>query len=178
MTDNYLGKTFFPGTRKQLTVKNLSLLRTRGGETRIQLGLTMPLSDGKLVGLPSWVGDAYDDLAVADSQQASTKFVSEMDAMTLYIFSSTDSDAPAQTVFNVLLNTFSLRREAQDAEAEEASGVNLVFVAYVPFSQEALGWLARHFHETIFVRFDTTQAALFEKPVSDAQMELPVEVEG
>jgi hypothetical protein len=169
-----LEKTFFPSSRKQLLVETITLLKNPAGETRIKLGLAMPFDDGKLVGMPSWVGTAYDSIGKEDSFETTTKFNVELSEMKLFVFTGADSEKPAQTLSNVILKTFSISRGSEAEDAEELSDVSLHFTAYVPATLEAWGWLFRHYRQSIFVRFETTQMdlPLAEKP-ADPQMTIP-----
>jgi hypothetical protein len=172
MTDAELARCFFPQTRKELVVETLSLLQTRAGESRIKLGLMMPLSDGRLVGMPGWIGDSLDTIGREDSLESAIKFAVELKEMTLTIYTTEDAQKPAQLAVAPLINSFCLRRDPQE-DAEEVSDVNLHFFAYVSATTELWGWFYRHFRHSVFVRFETTQADLPLVPVQpDTQMSL------
>lgn len=160
MTEAELARTFFPGSRKELLIESITLLQTRAGESRIKLGLVMPFSDGKLVGMPSWIGDSYDVIAKEDSLLTSDKWRHDLKEMTLIIYSTEDSQKPAQLAVAPLLNSFSLRRDPQDEGDEELSDVNLHFVAYIGATTQLWSWFYLHFRKSIFVKFETTQADL------------------
>lgn len=172
MTEAALARCFFPQVRKELIIETLSLLQTRAGESRIKLGLMMPLSDGKLVGMPSWVGDSLDIIGREDSLESAVKFDVNLKEMTLTIYSTEDSQKAAQLAVAPLLNAFTLRRDPQDDEDEELSDINLHFVAYVSATTELWGWFYRHFRKSIFTKFETTQADLPLEPAPDTQMKL------
>jgi hypothetical protein len=148
MTEAELARCFFPSARKELIIETLTLLQTRAGESRIKLGLVMPLGDGKLVGLPGWIGDSLDIIGREDSLESAVKFDVNLKEMTLTIYSTEDSQKPAQL-----------------------SDVNLHFVAYVAANTELWGWFYKHFRKSIFTKFETTQADLpLAQP--DTQMKL------
>jgi hypothetical protein len=171
MTEAELARCFFPSARKELIIETLTLLQTRAGESRIKLGLVMPLGDGKLVGLPGWIGDSLDIIGREDSLESAVKFDVNLKEMTLTIYSTEDSQKPAQLAVAPLLNAFSLRRDPQDEDQEELSDVNLHFVAYVAANTELWGWFYKHFRKSIFTKFETTQADLpLAQP--DTQMKL------
>lgn len=173
MSDQYLSKTFFPGTRKQLRVQNVQLLTDKAGVKRIKLALDMSLADDKLVGMPSWVAEAYDHMAEEESQEVSTKFAVDLDEMTLYIHTTEDVDHHAITAFSVKLKNFKLTREKTDEDDEEQPDLALCFEAYLPDNRSAWNWLYDYSKKFIFVRFDTTQPdlAAAAKP-ADKQMKL------
>lgn len=172
MTEAELARCFFPQTRKELLIETITLLQTRAGENRIKLGLMMPLSDGKLVGMPSWVGDSLDVIGREDSLESAVKFAVDLKEMTLTIYSTEDSQKPAQLAVAPLLNGFSLRRDPQEEEAEELSDINLHFVAYIGATTQLWGWFFVHFRKSIFVKFETTQADLPLEQTPDTQMKL------
>jgi hypothetical protein len=175
MTEQELARTFWPGSRKELFIESV-VLQMRSNLQHVKVGLMMPLSDGKLVGMPSWVGEGFDHIGKQDTLESSIKYTLELKEMSLYIHSTEDTPKASQTVFNVFLTAFSLRRDEQDENNDEVSDVNLHFVSYIPFTAEFWAWIGRHYRKTIFVRFETTQAELpsgQEKPsTTDTQMKL------
>lgn len=176
MTEQELARCFFPSTRKELVVSAVSLLQNRAGEQRIKIGLMMPLNDGRLVGLPTWIGEGYDHIGKEDTLETAIKYALDLKEMSLYAYTTPESDKPAQTVFNVTLTQFSLRRDPQDEEADDLADVALHFSAYVPDNTQFWSWVRTHFRKSIFVRFETTQAELPLGQVpaqSQPQMSLP-----
>jgi hypothetical protein len=173
MTDAELAKCFFPSVRKELIIEAVSLLQNRAGEQRIKVGLVMPLSDGKLVGMPSWVGDGFDHIGKEDTLETAIKYALDLKEMSMFIHSTEDTPKPTHTIFNVMLTAFSLRRDPQDESEEELPDVALHFAAYVPDSTPFWAWLQKHFRKSIFVRFETTQQELpLSQPAPDNQMKL------
>ena len=173
MTNAELARCFFPGTRKHLIVYGIQLLQSSEGEKRIKLDLIMPFSDGSLVGMPSWIGEAYDHMGKADTVERFTKFDVELEAMSLFVHVTEDADKPAQTMYNVLLSGFTMTREEQDEDEEELTDVCLKFVAKVPANPKLWGWLYPYHRCSMFVRFETTQPELTDQPKPEsAQMPL------
>lgn len=173
ITDYALAKTWFPGTRKEIFIESVKLLETKAGEKRIQVAMQMPLSDGKLVGIPSWVGDSLDIIGKEDSLESAVKFGAELKEMTLSIYAVEDSQKPTQLAVAPLLNAFQLRRDAQDEEDEEVSEVNLHFVAYITANTELWRYFYGVHRKSIFVKFETTQQEMFDQqPQPDKQMTL------
>lgn len=172
MTDYELAKTWFPGTRKEIIISAIQLLQTKAGENRIKLGLTMPLSDGKLVGMPGWIGDSFDVICKSDSLLISDKWGHDIREMTCTAYATEDSQKPAQLAVCPLMNSFSLRRGEQEEDAEELSDVCLHFVAYLNDNTELWAWCRRNYRKSIFVKFETTQQELFDQSQPDTQMKL------
>lgn len=172
MTDYELAKTFFPGVRKEMLISGITLLETKAGESRIKLALTLPLSDGKLVGMPSWLGASYDVIGKADSLLTSDKWGHEIKEMTWTAYATEDSPKPATLAVCPLMNSFQLKRATQDEAEDELSDVNLHFVAYLADSAPLWSWCRVHHRKSIFVKFETTQQELFDQPAPDTQMKL------
>lgn len=172
MTEYELAKTWFPSARKELIISTVTLLQTKAGENRIKLGVTLPLSDGKLVGMPGWLGDSYDVIGKADSLLMSDKWGHEIKEMTWTAYSTEDSTKPAQLAVCPLMNSFQLKRGPQDEDAEELSDVCLHFVAYLTDSSPLWSWCRVNHRKSIFVKFETTQQELFEQKPDDKQMKL------
>lgn len=172
MTEAELAKAFWPGSRKELFIESVTL-QLRSNLQHVKVGLMMPLSDGKLVGMPGWVGEGFDHIGKEDSLETSIKYTLELHEMSMYIHSTEDTPKPAQTVFNVALTAFSLRRDEQDEKDDDLSDVNLHFVSYIPDTAEFWGWIRKYYRKSIFVRFETTQQDLpIPEAKPDTQMKL------
>jgi hypothetical protein len=172
MTDYELGKTFFPGTRKEVLVESISLLMTRAGEKRIKVTFSMPLGDQKLVGMPTWLGDSYDVIAREDSMLAADKWSHDIKEMVLTIYPTEDGQKPSLVVKSPLMSAFTLRRDPQTEGSDELSDVNLHFFAYIDASIGNWDWLYKNFRASAFMKFETTQAELALEPKPDNQMSL------
>jgi hypothetical protein len=168
-----LARTWFPGVRKELIIKLIQLHKTRAGTNQIRLSVVMPLGDGKLVGMSSWLGASYDVIGKEDSLLTFEKWGHEITEMVWTIYTADDSPRPSQTSTCPLMRSFTLRRGKQDGDDEDLADINLQFEAYLTDSTELWAWCRKHYREPIFVKFETTQKELFEeKPVDDKQMTL------
>jgi hypothetical protein len=169
---NFLEKTFFPGVRKQLRVETISLLTDRADINRIKVPFSMPLNDGKLTGIPAWLAEGYEHMAKEESQESSIKFAVQLSEMSLYLHTTEDIQHAAQTLFSVSLKDFKLEREETDEEDEELPELALAFVAIIPGNRKVWDWLYPYNKKNVYVRFDTTQPDLADKPKPDTQMRL------
>lgn len=158
MTDAELAKTFWPGSRKELVVTAVQLLQNTAGEQRIKMAYMLPLGDGRLVGMPSWVGEGYDLIGKEGTRVKSIKYELDLKEMTMYIHTTEDIEKPAHTIFNVMLTGFVMSRKPE--KGDELSDVNLHFEAYMPDDRAFWSWIKLHFRASIFTRFDTTQQEL------------------
>lgn len=170
---NFLEKTFFPGTRKQLRVETIQLLTDRADVSRIKVAFSMPLDDGKLTGMPAWIADGYEHMAKEESQESSIKFAVQLSEMSLYMHTTEDIAHAAQTLFSVTMKDFKLDRDDTDEEDDEVAEMAIYFVAYIPGNRKVWDWLYPYNKKNVYVRFDTTQPDLADKPKpADSQMKL------
>jgi hypothetical protein len=167
-----LGKTFFPGSRKEVKLQGLQLLRDSEGNPRIKIDALMPFSDGKLTGMPSWVGEAFDHLGREDTLERSTKFEAQMEGMTLSIYELPESAEPSKTAAACMLRNFSMTREKEDEEDEELGEVALKFVLYIPGDKRLWTWLYDFHRRRFWIRFENTQEELPEAKPSTDQLPL------
>jgi hypothetical protein len=169
MTDYELAKSFFPSARKDLLISKIELLQTKAGENRIKLNLTMPLGDGKQVGMPTWVGDSFDVIGKQGSLLTSDKWGHDIKEMTFTIFPTDDAPKAAQLAVCPLMNLFSMSRES---DGDQLGEICLHFVAYLQDNTELWAWCRRNYRKSIYVRFETTQAELPLTQTPDTQMKL------
>jgi hypothetical protein len=167
MTDYERAKMFFPQTRKELHVQDISLLETAAGEKRIRLELIMPFGDEKLVGMPSYIGDEYDHLAKEESVARYSTLNLKFEAMSFFVYTTEDHDKVAQTLYNVHMASFTMNREKQKEGSDVLSDVYMKFVALVPSNPKLWGWLYPYHRNSIFVRFESTQAEI--EPEQEAE---------
>jgi len=170
---NY-GKLFFPNTRREVIVESTNLQKDRAGNRSIKTGISMPLGDGKLVGMPSWVGDAYAELARVGCIASSIKFADlELSEMTIYAHTGEQTEKPAQTFIVPVINMFSMQRGDLPKKEGALPPVSLEFVAYINGSLEAWSWLYRHFRpDPFYMLFLNTQVDIEEPAPADPQMTL------
>lgn len=168
------GKTFFPNTRKEITVENISLQRDKSDVLKIKIAVSMSLDDGKQVGMPSWVGDHYDRLAQAECMAGSVKYPEmALEEMTVYCHTGDETKKPAQTFICPTINGFSMVRGDAPKREGGLPPVWLEFSVYINASLEAWGWLFRHFRpNTFYMLFLNTQQDLNEPISADPQMKL------
>jgi hypothetical protein len=174
MTSAELAKLFFPNTRKEILVQGISLLQSAEGEKRVRLELVMPFGDGKVIGMPSYIGDVYDHIAKAETVERFSKLDLDFEAMSLFIYSTEDHDKTAQILYNAHMTGFTMTREKQKEGAEELSEVFLKFVVLAPSNPKLWSWLYPYHRGTMFVRFEPTQSDVddIQAAKPDTQMKL------
>lgn len=169
-----LGKTFFPGSRKEIKLNKIEGLRDKEGNPRIKVELIMSLADGKQVGMPSWIGEAYDHLGKQDTLETSTTFDAQMEGMSLYIHELPESKDPAKTAFSCMFANFRMTREGDDEKTDELGDVALKFVAYIPGDKRLWTWLYDYNKAKLWIRFECTQAELIPDAAPKQETQLPL----
>lgn len=168
MTEYELAKTFFPGCRKLLIPRQISLLQTRGtenkkGESRIKINFAMPLDDGKQVGMPSWIGDEYDTMARLESMLTYKKWGHDIKEMSTTFYTADDSPKPSLLAVCPSFQSFTMQRSG-GKDDDVPPGISLHFEIYMNDSTEAWNWFRRNFRQATYGLFQTTQ---MELPLAD-----------
>lgn len=173
-TQAFFGKTFFPSTRKEVRLENISLDRDRSEVTKIKLHCTMDLSDGRQVGMPSWVGDDYDRLAKLECVADTIGYRDmELAEMTVYCHATAESAKASQTLICPAIKRFCMVRGDAPKKEGGLPPVGLEFAIYANFTTESWGWLARHFRpSTFYMLFLCTQSDMNEPKSNDPQLSL------
>lgn len=173
-----LGRLFFPNTRKEIIIENVSLQKDRAGNPSIKTAITMPLDDGKLVGMPNFFGEHYLELQKAMCLAGSVKYPNlQLEEMTVYAHTGPETTKPAQTFICPVINGFQMvRGDLPKANGEEAlAPVWLEFVMYINGSLEHWSWIFRHFRPaSIYGLFLSTQSDIEDPKPADPQMTLAV----
>lgn len=170
LTPYELAKTFFPGCRKANILKQVTLLQTKADEKRQKILFSMPLGDGKQVGMPSWLGDGYDTMVREGSTLKFIKWDHDISEMSMTIFATDDGKRPTMMVVCPKLTSFTLRRGTEDDE--NLAEVYLQFEIYANDSAELWNWARLNHRHTTYCLFETTQMELKIVPAQDPQMNL------
>ncbi len=161
--------SFFPRTRKELFLTSITALANSAGEKRLKLGITMPMMDGKLVGMPEWLSEPFIRVQKSDLGVESVKSIVELDGMTLRMFSTDQSEEPILELPGALLKSFIVRRVSNGNSSGEVSDAELAFQIYTTWNRKVWNFGWTHFHSTCFCNFISTQASLsFGAPVKEA----------
>jgi hypothetical protein len=158
--------SFFPETvRREVRLRSAVALFGKNEEKQIKLLLSMPLTGQALVGMPQWMHNAHE--AVCNGVSSATVDC-KFEGMNIDVFATDQSDRDRQ------LPACQLKKFAAVTKGDpEIPEVDLLFVAYAPFSREAWAWAGEIVGMSFFVKFIQTQTELFaEKKADDAQMEL------
>lgn len=140
---------FFPKTvSREIRIRTYTGLVSRPPEQakRLKLSLSMPLSGRSLVGMPEWLGNAYEFVSKThDTVNVSIEFA----AANLELSSDDLFSKPAKAP-KTKLSKFSIvtvgDKENPDVEAQ--------FVAHVQFSRDFHKWCGEYVGDLVWSRFD------------------------
>lgn len=145
-------KEFFEGRRRKLYLRQYTHLKTRAGEERIKLDLTMPLLNESAQGIPIPISDAFMPMAKDESAIKRSNLNIEFKGMTIEFFSDDTSRTPwtgkdgIASATSATLCRFALISEG----VGEKRTLDLQFVCYLPANVALLEWARPHLHGSFF----------------------------
>lgn len=161
MSNDERVQTFFPNQRKHVKVLPGGTGPGKTGDVRyIQLALKMELSDGKLVGMPDYIGQAYAVLAKEGSLLDSPKVLVTLSGVSIALYATEKSADASLEVEECVLSKFVMTREKAKKEGE-MDPIHLRFVlqtnGWVP---KLWKWLGDNFQSEFWIGFGGTQMTL------------------
>jgi hypothetical protein len=165
-------QTFFPSTNRRVIIGSPTKQSTTG---RICVPIRMPLTGESMVGMPDWVGEAFE--AVSQFLDSATPEVEQIADLTLAFANDKPKsngklfDDPSVRVPSAELKAFSVLR-AGDAEDPD---VELNFKVYAPFTRDFWKWLGEMAGAEVYMAFPKSLGAGMAKPDKASQEKLPIE---
>lgn len=146
--------TFFPGTSRRITLGSPTL---QTSNRLICIPISMPLTGESFVGMPDWVGNAYEQVA---------KFFSHVDPemqqitdVTLHFSNDKPSSemfaAPSAKVPAANLRKFEVLRVGE-TENPDGPDVEMHFKAYAPFTRDFWAWIGEMPGEEVYMAFPSS----------------------
>lgn len=163
--------SFFPKTRKELFLAHFAPLANAAGEKRWQMSLTMPLMDGKLVGMPEWLSEPFKVVHKVGFGLGNGKSLVELDGMTLRAYATDQSEEPILDLPGVLLKGFNVQRCSKEKASGEVADTELTFRAYMGWNTKAIRFCEKYYQATFYCMFVATQASLSFGPPSKKEEE-------
>ena len=166
--DNARLKDFFEGKRRECNLQDYRPLKTKAGERRMKLVVSMPLSNRPLYGIPGEFAEDHALMERKNSKVKMSKVAVELEGA-LYSIFSTDTISNATVSLNgATLNSFKLVAEG----VGDKRTVSLDFMVYLPWTDPLREWCGDHLHadffcETIPYQMELVEAEPVEKPVKD-----------
>jgi len=151
--------TFFPGSSRRVVLGSPTL---QTSNRRICLPVTMPLSDGSVVGMPDWLGIAFEQV----SKHCKT-FIPEIEQL-VDLTLAFDNDKPKGELFEAPsakvpaaeIRKFVVLRAGEPEDPE----VELHFKAYIPFTRDFWGWIGEMAGHEVFMGFPRSLGAKAAPP--------------
>lgn len=169
MEQNTQRVPFFEGSRREISLHQLSLKRNTENEKRLRMDIRLTLDGGKIVGFPAFIFEAFD----AMSKQPIMKdcyFDQQIEGMNIDFFPQDQKAEPEFTLRGCTLRDFSIIRVK---DGEDGSLV-LCFNTTVPRNLKLLKWADEYDGQTLWAKFSEGQMSI---PAPDAQMSLTGEAE-
>jgi len=139
---------FFPKTvHREVIIKSFGVLIGKAPEKakRIKLQLAMPLSGKSSVGMPGWLGDAYEFVAKTnDLVNLKSDFYANLQFSADDLFPN-----PVKAPKSKLRKLAVVSVGSSDDQS-----VELQFSAYLPFATELLAWLGQFAGDSVWANFD------------------------
>lgn len=164
-------KDFFEGKRRRCTLEDYHQLKTAGGEDRMKLLVSMPLSNQPVDGIPGQFAEPFGMMAKQDSSANFLKFGVEIKAARFAIFSTDTIKNSALKSDSATLNSFRLIGDG----TEEKRKVSLDFAVYIPWNPNVRDWCGDHLRGDFFCETVPAQQEMFEddKPVKKQKASQP-----
>lgn len=164
-------ESFFPKTRKELFLTGITAMANSAGEKRLKLNFTMPLMDGKLVGMPEWLSEPFIRVQKSDLGIEKVSSIVELDGMTVRAYSTDQAEEAVLDLPGALLKSFVVRRVSASKSSGEVSDAELAFSLYTGWNKKVWNFGWQYFHGTCFANFVSTQAVLTFGPAKPAEEE-------
>ncbi len=155
-----LETTFFSGNaRREIFVADYRPLGIGGGAQLKKLLLRMPIGqEQSLLGVPDWIGAAFDSVAKDANHQGRINLEPELKGMTLEVFATSEGEHCALLLTRCTLKGFHMVRVGK----QEKARFFLIFTVYTPNSLELHSWLNEHYGMSSFVKFYVDQSSLLD----------------
>ena len=156
-------ETFFRGYRRETIIDGATILCNAAGEKRLKLSMRLPLSGDQLVGMPSWVGEPFADIAKPEYAVKSISSTKELDPMLLHVFGLPPGEKKDEkeliTFGAVRMCSFKIERDSE----EEHPPISLTFTAYLPRTGRYLKFADDNFNTSIFILYEAGQPSLLDE---------------
>lgn len=152
------GEVKFISKRREMEIGEFHSLKSKGGERRVKVPVSIPLSNRDTTGLPEWILDGYSFVVKDESlydkiRCKDTKF----EGMSVEFFTTDTVKRKMQGVGGLngmTMDRFVVERIDEGEKAE----VFLSFLVYAPCSKDIIVWMYEFQGHSVFVEFDATQA--------------------
>lgn len=148
--------SFFDARRREVFLQKWEHLKTRAGEGRVKLNLSMPLLNRSLQALPDAVSEAYKVMCEDSSKITRSKLDTYLEGMTIECFVTDESKGAIVSATGTMLKKFQLEVVGEGEKRE----LNLLFVAYVPANITLRDYAWEHLHSTFFLESTYSQSEM------------------
>lgn len=162
--------TFFPGTNRRVLIGSPTKQASNG---RIVVGIRMPLTGESFIGMPDWVGEAYE--AVSKYLTEASPEVQQVADITLAFANDKPSGElfahPSAKVPGAELKNFTVIR----ASGADDPDVELTFKAFTPFTRDFWTWVGEMAGKEVYMHFPSSMVKpVAVRPAQQSEL-IPVE---
>ena len=160
-------QTFFPGTRKEVMI--LSSGTGLLSDKRVQLALSMKLSDGRLVGMPDWLSDAYVLIAKDNGWTGTKKHQAQLDGVEVKLYANDSQEEPILVLESCSIQSLSFVR-GNDKKNGAVGNVDLHFtLSTISYNAKLWKMVPDYFMGTLFMQFAGTQMTMVFKKKKEGE---------
>lgn len=155
-------KHFFEGKRRKCNLSDYRQLKSKAGERRMKLMVSMPLSNNPVMGIPEAFAEEYALMEREKSSVNLSKISVELEGALFTIFTTDTSSRPTVKTNGATLTAFRLIGNG----VEDKRTVDLEFTVYLSWTESLRDWCGDHQHADFFAETVPSQMELVDaKPV-------------
>lgn len=157
--------SFFEGRRREVFLSAWTHLKTKAGESRIKLELSMPLLNRSLQAMPDAVSKQFAVMCEDKSATGRANLGIFAEGMTLDFFSTDESKNRALSCTGVMLKKFQMVNSGEGDKRE----LSLMMVAYAPANVLLRDYAWDTNHGTFFLEstYSQTEMLFGEEPADE-----------
>lgn len=148
--------SFFDGRRREAKLRSWEHLKSKAGESRMKLEISVPLLNRELQSLPEAVSKQYTVMCEDKASTAQANLDIYLEGMTLEIFATDESRQRTVASTGV---TISKLRMVASGEGEKRT-LDLLLRMYMPANVQVRDWAWEHLHATLFIESTYSQSEM------------------
>jgi hypothetical protein len=156
--------SFFPNAKRRITLDGWTPLMNSQDEKRVRFDFDMPLTGESFLGMPGFIGGAFESMNKEDSVEKKSTLELELEGITVEFFATDKSPRRHNMLTATTLRSFYLERDGEGL-------VHLHFSITVRRDEDLVIWAHKYEGATMWIEFTATQPSLVA-PKDEKQMKL------
>lgn len=148
--------SFFGGNRRKTELGSWQVLQSRAGEKHMRFAFEMVLSGENLVGMPDWIGDAFEAMEGDGSALRRAALDRILEGMTMEIFPTDKHKRPTLSLTGATIKNLFLVRDGEEDKAEVVQHMTV----YAPANVQARDWAWDTLRGTFWASFEYSQTEM------------------